>query len=63
MVMGSGSIGHFWHERLNVQFKRFPEAGATFTVTLRTAEPRALDDADAVAARARARSHTLPMEG
>jgi K+-sensing histidine kinase KdpD len=40
-----------------------PEGGATFTVTLRTAESGASEDAAAVLARDSARSRTLPMEG
>jgi C4-dicarboxylate-specific signal transduction histidine kinase len=40
-----------------------PEGGATFTVTLRTAESGASEGAAAVLARDPARSRTLPMEG
>ncbi|MET0658240.1 MAG: ATP-binding protein, partial [Steroidobacteraceae bacterium] len=39
------------------------DGGATFVVTLRTAESGASDDAAAVLARDRARSLTPPMEG
>jgi len=40
-----------------------PEGGATFTVTLRTAESSASQDAAAARACERAPSETLPMEG
>jgi C4-dicarboxylate-specific signal transduction histidine kinase len=46
-----------------IEARNNPEGGATFTVTLRTAESGAPDDAAAVLARDRARSRTLPMEG